>query len=83
MSACAWPLYARALPANYLEESSIESAAVDVEHLASLQGADDLRLSLHALPCAGSPGLRLKLYRHLDGIPLSDVLPMMENLGLR
>ncbi|ACB92267.1 NAD-glutamate dehydrogenase [Xylella fastidiosa subsp. fastidiosa] len=76
-------LYARALPANYLEESSIESAAVDVEHLAALQGADDLRLSLHALSCADSPGLRLKLYRHLDGIPLSDVLPMMENLGLR
>lgn len=76
-------LYGRALPAGYLEESSIESAAVDVEHLAALQSPDDLRLSLHALPRAGSPGLRLKLYRQLDGIPLSDVLPMMENLGLR
>ncbi|AXI83354.1 NAD-glutamate dehydrogenase [Xylella taiwanensis] len=76
-------LYGRALPAGYLEESSIESAAVDVEHVAALHGPDDLRLSLHVLPCSGSPGLRLKLYRQLDGIPLSDVLPMMENLGLR
>ncbi|HHW4681020.1 MAG TPA: NAD-glutamate dehydrogenase domain-containing protein, partial [Xylella taiwanensis] len=76
-------LYGRALPAGYLEESSIESAAMDVEHVAALHGPDDLRLSLHVLPCAGSPGLRLKLYRQRDGIPLSDVLPMMENLGLR
>ncbi|HHW4683135.1 MAG TPA: NAD-glutamate dehydrogenase, partial [Xylella sp.] len=76
-------LYGRALPAGYLEDSSIESAAVDVEHVAALHGPDDLRLSLHVLPGAGLPGLRLKLYRQIDGIPLSDVLPMMENLGLR
>lgn len=73
----------RALPAGYIEESSVESAASDVENLAALTGPDDLRLSLQAAQRTDRAGLRLKLYRQLDDIPLSDVLPMMENMGLR
>ena len=75
--------YGRALPAGYIEESTTEAAASDVEHLAALQGPDDLHLSLQAVRREGRDGLRLKLYRQLDDIPLSDALPMMENLGLR
>ena len=75
--------YGRALPAGYIEDSSTESAASDVEHLASLSGPADLHLSLQAVRREGQDGLRLKLYRQLDDIPLSDALPMMENLGLR
>lgn len=73
----------RALPAGYIEDSSIEAAASDVENLAALTGPDDLRLNLQAVNRDGRAGLRLKLYRQLDDIPLSDVLPMMENMGLR
>ncbi|WP_140718713.1 NAD-glutamate dehydrogenase [Pseudomonas sp. Hp2] len=75
--------YGRALPAGYIEDSSAEAAATDVEHLASLAGPDDLHLSLQAVQRPNMSGLRLKLYRQLDDIPLSDALPMMENLGLR
>ncbi|MGH8078910.1 MAG: NAD-glutamate dehydrogenase domain-containing protein, partial [Lysobacter sp.] len=32
---------------------------------------------------AGAGGLRFKFYRQNDDIPLSDALPMMENMGLR
>src|SRR5690606_21434190 len=64
-------------------ESTTEAAASDVEHLAALAGPDDLHLSLQAVRREGHDGLRLKLYRQLDDIPLSDALPMMENLGLR
>src|SRR3546814_2515647 len=42
----------------------------------------DLALSLHRYH-AGAGGLRLKFYRRSDDIPLSDALPMMENMGLR
>lgn len=72
--------YGRALPAGYIEEVSPEVAADDVEHLAALAGPDDLRRALYR---RRDGGLRFKLYRRDDDIPLSDALPMMENMGLR
>jgi len=77
--------YARTLPAGYIENVSPEIAASDVEHLAALTGPDDLRLSLHLSRRhrEGEGRLRLNLYRQCQDIPLSDALPMMENMGLR
>ncbi|GGD42864.1 NAD-glutamate dehydrogenase [Pseudoxanthomonas indica] len=77
--------YGRALPAGYIETVSPEFAANDVEHLAALTGPDALRLSLHRSrrPRAGEGRLRLNLYRQGNDIPLSDALPLMENMGLR
>jgi len=76
--------YGRALPAGYIEDVSADVAADDVEHLAALTGPDDLRLSLYrAHNGDGGGGLRFKFYRQNDDIPLSDALPMMENMGLR
>lgn len=69
----------KALPAGYIEDNSTEIAAHDVSQLDALTGPQDLRLSLQAV----GEGLHLKLYRQLDDIPLSDALPMMENMGLR
>ncbi len=73
----------KALPAGYIEDSSAQIAAADVAQLDALTGPDDLRLSLQTLQRDGAEGLRLKLYRQLKDLPLSDVLPMMENMGLR
>ena len=77
--------YGRALPAGYIEVVSPEGAARDVEHLAALTGKDDLRLSLHESrrKRPGQGRLRLNLYRQETDIPLSDALPLMENMGLR
>ena len=74
--------YGRALPTGYIESVSASVAATDVEHLAALTGPDDLGLSLYRAH-AGAGGLRFKFYRQNDDIPLSDALPMMENMGLR
>lgn len=74
--------YGRALPAGYIDEVSAAVAAQDIAHLAALSGPDDLRLSL-CRTRQGEGGLRFKFYRQLDDIPLSDALPMMENMGLR
>jgi len=74
--------FGRALPAGYIEEVSPAVAATDVDHLAALSGPEDLRLSLYRSRRKHG-GLRFKLYRQLDDIPLSDALPMMENMGLR
>jgi glutamate dehydrogenase len=74
--------YGRALPTGYIEAVSAAIAADDVEHLAALSGPDDLRLSLYRTH-EGEGGLRFKFYRQNEDIPLSDALPMMENMGLR
>ncbi|HSM10523.1 MAG TPA: NAD-glutamate dehydrogenase, partial [Lysobacter sp.] len=74
--------FGRALPAGYIENVSAKVAAADVEHLAALSGPDDLGLSLFRAH-QGAGGLRFKFYRQNDDIPLSDALPMMENMGLR
>lgn len=74
--------FGRALPTGYIEEVSAAVAADDVDHLAALSGPDDLRLSLYRAH-RGVGGLRFKFYREHDDIPLSDALPMMENMGLR
>ncbi|KGQ20317.1 NAD-specific glutamate dehydrogenase [Lysobacter dokdonensis DS-58] len=73
--------YGRALPTGYIEDVSPAVAATDVENLSQLVGPDDLRLSLYRSRRDGT--LRFKFYRLNDDIPLSDALPMMENMGLR
>jgi glutamate dehydrogenase len=74
--------YGRALPAGYIERVTPAVAAADVLCLSSLKGVDDLRINLYRAARNGG-GLRLKFYRLGHDIPLSDALPMMENMGLR
>ncbi len=72
--------FGRALTAGYIEKASAAIAADDVEQLDALTPENDLRLSLYR---DTDGGLRFKFYRLHDDIPLSDAMPMMENLGLR
>src|SRR5690606_34197865 len=74
--------YGRPLPSPYQQEAGTDIAVDDVRHLSSLAGPDDLALSLHRYH-EGVGGLRLKFYRQHNDLPLSDALPMMENMGLR
>ncbi|RXR07279.1 NAD-glutamate dehydrogenase [Pseudoxanthomonas composti] len=75
----------RALPVSYLEHVTPDNAANDVEKLASLTGEQDVRVTLYRAQHsrAGEGMLRLNLYTWQRDIPLSDVLPVMENMGLR
>ncbi len=76
--------YGKALPIGYIEEVTPWGAAADVELAAALTGPDDLRLSFYRSRRENQlDGLRFKLFRQDDDIPLSDALPMMENMGLR
>ncbi|MBS0438814.1 MAG: NAD-glutamate dehydrogenase [Proteobacteria bacterium] len=74
--------FGRALPAGYIEDVSAEVAALDVESIASLKDAGDLRLSLYRSGKDGD-GLRFKLFRYGAPITLSEALPMLENMGLK
>ena len=71
--------YGKALPAGYIEAVSPEAAAVDVIQLSRLNESDDQRVSFFR----HGERLRLKLFRRAGDLALSDVLPVLENLGLR
>ena len=74
--------FGRALPAGYIEEVTPHVAATDVEMAASLRDADDIRLNLYR--SRRKPGtLHLKVFRLGADIALSDVIPLLENMGLK
>ncbi|NII10247.1 NAD-glutamate dehydrogenase [Oleiagrimonas sp. C23AA] len=74
--------YGRALPAGYIEEVTPEVAAEDVRALASLDDDDAVRMSFYR-SAGDNDQLRFKIYRRGGDIALSEVLPQLENLGLR
>jgi glutamate dehydrogenase len=74
--------YARALPAGYVDEVSPDVAAEDVHELSQLEGDDAVRMSFYHPPQRPDE-LRFKVYRSGSDIALSEVLPQLENLGLR
>jgi glutamate dehydrogenase len=75
--------YGQFFPASYTEDASPSVAAFDVAKVASLRDLDDLKMSLYRPKQRDRGILRFKLFKHGDPIPLSDVLPMLENLGMR
>ncbi|MEP7185243.1 MAG: NAD-glutamate dehydrogenase domain-containing protein [Rhodanobacter sp.] len=74
--------YAKSLPAGYVEDVSPAVAAEDVHQLSQLAGDNALRMSFYHPPREPEK-LRFKVYRSGGEIALSEVLPQLENLGLR
>lgn len=72
-----------AFSASYREDFNARTAVFDVQHLLNLDNGEDLSLSLYRPLEEQAGGMNLKLFHRESQIPLSDVLPMMENLGLR
>ncbi|MCE0734240.1 NAD-glutamate dehydrogenase [Halomonas sp. G15] len=72
-----------AFPASYRDDFSARTAVYDLHHIGELDDGDALSLSLYRLVEEEGSGVNLKLFHRDAPIPLSDVLPMMENLGLR
>jgi glutamate dehydrogenase len=74
--------YAKSLPAGYVDEVSPLVAAEDVHQLSQLASENALRMSFYHPPKQPET-LRFKVYRSGGDIALSEVLPQLENLGLR
>ncbi len=75
--------FGKAFPASYTEEVSPSVASYDVVNVSKLRDFDDLRMSLYKPRQKGQGMARFKLFKHDAPILLSDVLPMLENLGMR
>ncbi|MGJ7460955.1 NAD-glutamate dehydrogenase [Halomonas sp. MA07-2] len=70
-------------PASYRDDFNARMAVYDLQHIGELDEGAPLSLSLYRLVEEEGSGVNLKLFHRDKPIPLSDVLPMMENLGLR
>ncbi len=77
-------VFGSAFPIGYQEQVPARAAVPDIDRLNDLiESKDDLALSLFR-PLEDDDGLlRLKIGRNGAGIPLSDVLPILEDMGLR
>lgn len=74
--------FGRTFPEAYKEDISPWVASFDVENLAAVYDGEDLRMSLYRPRKSRGGIIRFKVFRKDVPIPLSDVLPMLENLGL-
>lgn len=74
--------YADGFSAGYQVDYSPEVATDDIEHLESLSEKKPLQLNLYYANSIEHP-LHLRLYQWQKPIPLSDILPMLENFDLR
>ncbi|CBL46650.1 NAD-glutamate dehydrogenase [gamma proteobacterium HdN1] len=80
--------YTDAFPTAYREDFSSRMAASDIDRIESLlqdsaSGAHELAVSLYRPLDEEAGALRCKIYHARSAIAFSDVLPMLENLGLR
>jgi glutamate dehydrogenase len=75
--------YQEAFPAGYQEEFSAALAVRDIVALEKLRQGENLEMDLYRVPGDAPNTLRLRVYQTDDPIPLSDILPMLENMGLR
>ncbi len=78
-----WRAYGRAFPASYQERHGPQVAVFDIDRLEATLTSRELGMSLYRPVEAGDSEARLKLYLAGRPLPLSDVLPVLENLGLR
>ncbi|MBF7142525.1 MULTISPECIES: NAD-glutamate dehydrogenase [Pseudomonas] len=76
--------FPKGFPAGYRERFAAHSAVVDMQHLQALSDARPLVMSFYQpLAQGGERQLHCKLYHADVPLALSDVLPILENLGLR
>jgi glutamate dehydrogenase len=73
--------YGDAFPAAYREDYPARIAVADIERLERLGPDDDLGMSLYRPVEASEGSMRFKIYRTGAPNTLSQVLPVLENLG--
>ena len=75
--------YRDAFPAGYREEFAVRMAVLDIDKIEQSAGPDVLGMSLYQPLEAPEDILHFRLIRREQVIPLSDALPMLENMGVR
>ncbi|SDR80386.1 NAD-glutamate dehydrogenase [Pseudomonas oryzae] len=75
--------FAGGFPASYRERFEPHMAVVDLRHLLGLSAEQPLAMSFYQPSLDHEERLHCKIYHADAPLPLSDMLPILENLGLR
>ncbi|MCW8879602.1 MAG: NAD-glutamate dehydrogenase, partial [Kangiellaceae bacterium] len=74
--------YSERFPAGYQDESITQTAVLDIKHMEALTEENALSMLLYRSQEDSQDHIRFKLFFRDQPKPLSDVLPMLENMGL-
>ncbi|HLB42947.1 MAG TPA: NAD-glutamate dehydrogenase domain-containing protein [Gammaproteobacteria bacterium] len=75
--------YGQSFPHSYRDEYSIETALSDINYLELLSKSNSLHLYLYKSSDKQDHPIHLRLFQWQQPIPLSNILPMLENFDLR
>ncbi|QTS83910.1 NAD-glutamate dehydrogenase [Coxiella endosymbiont of Amblyomma nuttalli] len=75
--------YRYAFSSSYREEFPPQQAVYDVEHIEKLSQLSQLGMNIYRPHGVAKDVIRFKLFHSDFTVPLSDALPMLENMGLR
>jgi glutamate dehydrogenase len=73
----------KGFPPGYRDDFDPRVAVLDIKSIERLSRGKELEMNLYRMLEEGDNLLRLRLYHKGESLPLSDVLPILENLGLR
>ncbi|HET8707724.1 MAG TPA: NAD-glutamate dehydrogenase, partial [Pseudomonadales bacterium] len=76
-------LYGDAFSISYRDSFSVKTAVADIHRMATMDAKEDLAIIFHRNLEAGEHAYRFKVFHWQSALNLSDVLPVMENMGLR
>ncbi len=75
--------YQDAFPTAYRERFTVEQALFDIERIEEVLASDRIGMHLYRAEGAGEHEMRFKVYHLGRPVALSDVLPQLENMGVR
>jgi glutamate dehydrogenase len=75
--------YTRAFPAGYRDRYDAVEALVDLNVIETLSAEEPLRIRAYRREGDSKLCFRFKLYHIGGAVPLADVLPILENMGLK
>ncbi len=75
--------YGQAFPTSYREAYTAHAAIFDIDRIEELGAGRELGMNLYRPVGADDDVLHLKLFHAGSPVPLSDVMPMLENMGVR
>ena len=75
--------FGNAFPPGYSDRFNPATAVVDLNYLRQLDADNPLAMSFYQRLDGNAGELHCKLYHRGDSLPLSDVMPILDNLGLR
>ncbi|MFQ5984543.1 MAG: NAD-glutamate dehydrogenase [Alphaproteobacteria bacterium] len=75
--------YRVGFPAGYRDAFSARTAVSDIERIEALEGEDAIAINLYHRVEAADGLMYFKIFHPRQPVPLSDILPILENMGLR